>query len=94
MVVEVGYTGVKKGYVSNSLGLSCIWCSMISWTFWHLFLMKSVEKWGSATQKTIFEVGSEGGHEKFFFFFFLPILMISSLQVLRSFLGLVWIWGQ
>ena len=31
------------------------------------FLMKSVEKWGSATQNTIFEMGVWGGHEKCFF---------------------------
>ena len=40
-----------------------------------LFLIKSVEKWGSAGQKPISKWGSEGGHESFFF---LQILMISS----------------
>ena len=90
--VEVGYTGVKKEWCFKFLiGLPCIWCSMISWTFWHLFLMKSIEKWGSATQKTIFEVGGLRGVMKSAF---LHNLMVSS-AILRSFLGLdIWIWGQ
>ena len=31
------YRGKKKGHVSNFLGYQLIWCSMISWAFWHLF---------------------------------------------------------
>ena len=79
-MLEVGYTGVKKGDVSNSLGLPCIWCSMISWKFWHIFLMKIGWKMREyrpppPQKKTIFEVGVWGGHEKYFF---LQILVVSS----------------
>ena len=41
-----------RGHVSDSLGYQLIWCRMIHWAFWHLFLLKSARKWDSAAPKT------------------------------------------
>ena len=68
----MGYTGVKKGYVSNSLGLHLIWSRMQPWAFWHLFHQNRPKNEKVPTKKPKFDEGGSENCYLCYYFSFVP----------------------